>query len=64
MPVGGLLGGVLGETVGVRETLLIAAIGTALTWLPVYLSPLLWQRELPSYVPDNETGSPLVESRP
>jgi predicted MFS family arabinose efflux permease len=64
MPVGGLLGGVLGETVGVRETLLIAAIGTALTWLPVYLSPLRWQRELPSYVPDNETGSPLVESRP
>ncbi|MDT4919064.1 MAG: hypothetical protein QOH89_3764 [Pseudonocardiales bacterium] len=64
MPVGGLLGGVLGETVGVRETLLIAAIGTALTWLPVYLSPLRWQRELPSYVPDSETGSPLVESRP
>lgn len=62
MPLGGLLGGVLGEKVGVRETLLIAAIGGALTWLPVFFSPLRWQRDLPSYVPDDETAGSLVES--
>ena len=62
MPLGGLLGGVLGTVIGVRETLLVAAIGTALTWLPVYFSPLRNLHELPSYVPDSETSSPLVES--
>jgi hypothetical protein len=62
MPLGALLGGVLGETIGVRETLLVSAIGLALTWLPVFFSPLRWQRELPSYVSDDETPSPLVES--
>jgi MFS family permease len=62
MPLGGLLGGILGETVGVRETLLIAGIGGALTWLPVFFSPLRWQRELPTYVPDVETVGSLVES--
>ena len=62
MPLGGLIGGVLGETIGVRETLLVAAIGGALTWLPVYLSPLRNMRELPTYVPDTETASSLAES--
>jgi MFS family permease len=62
MPLGGLVGGVLGEKVGVRETLLIAAIGAALTWIPVFFSPLRWQRELPTYVPDGETVGSLVES--
>jgi MFS family permease len=62
MPLGGLLGGVLGQTVGVRQTLLIAAIGSALTWIPVFFSPLRWQRELPTYVPDVEMPSPAAES--
>ena len=62
MPLGGLLGGILGETIGVRATLLIAGIGGALTWLPVYFSPLRWQRELPTYVPDSGTAGSLVES--
>jgi MFS family permease len=62
MPLGGLLGGVLGQTIGVRQTLLVAAIGTALTWLPVYLSPLRTMRELPTWVSDTETSSSLAES--
>jgi hypothetical protein len=62
MPLGGLLGGILGEKVGVRETLLIAAIGGALTWVPVFFSPLRWQRELPTYVPDVETADSLAGS--
>jgi MFS family permease len=49
MPLGGLLGGVLGTTIGVRETLLIAAVGCSLAFLPPFLSPLRHTRELPSY---------------
>ena len=49
MPLGALVGGVLGSALGVRETMLIAAIGGMFPWLSVYLSPLRKMRELPSY---------------
>ncbi len=49
MPIGGLLGGVLGTAIGVRPTLLVVAIGSSLTFLPVFLSPLRRMRELPTY---------------
>jgi predicted MFS family arabinose efflux permease len=62
MPLGGLIGGALGEAIGVRETLLVAAVVGAIAWLPVFLSPLRAMRDLPTYVPDNETESPLAES--
>ena len=52
MPLGGVLGGLLGSTIGVRATLLVVAIGSALTFLPVFLSPLRHLRELPSYAAD------------
>jgi len=61
MPLGALLGGVLGSTIGVRETLLVVAVGEALAFLPVFLSPLRRMRELPSYedpVLGNETSDP------
>ena len=51
MPLGAFLGGVLGSGAGVRETLLVAAIGGSLAVLPVFLSPLRRMRELPS-LPD------------
>jgi predicted MFS family arabinose efflux permease len=40
MPLGGLLGGALGSAVGVRATLLVAAIGQSLAFLWVFFSPL------------------------
>jgi MFS family permease len=49
MPLGGLVGGVLGAAIGVRETLLVAGVGESLAFLPVFLSPLRRMRELPSY---------------
>jgi MFS family permease len=49
MPIGGLLGGVLGSAVGVRHTLLVAAVGGAFAFVPTLLSPLRRMRELPSY---------------
>ncbi|MEO9139190.1 MAG: hypothetical protein ABI345_08995 [Jatrophihabitans sp.] len=64
MPLGALLGGVLGSTIGVRETMLVAAIGGMFPWLSVYLSPLRTMRELPTFVSDVEKMSPPVESAP
>ena len=65
MPLGGLIGGALGSWLGVRTTLLIAAIGASLVWLPVFLSPLRTMRELPVYqepVSNSEMDGPLAES--
>jgi MFS family permease len=50
MPLGAFIGGVLGSTIGVRQTLLISAVGMSLAWLPVFFSPLRRMRELPHYV--------------
>ncbi|MDX6230015.1 MAG: hypothetical protein QOI76_3405 [Frankiales bacterium] len=47
MPLGAVIGGVLGSTIGVRPTLFVAAVGGALSFLPVFLSPLRWMRALP-----------------
>jgi MFS family permease len=48
LPLGGLVGGALGSTVGVREALWIGAVGTALAFLPAFVSPLRRMRELPT----------------
>jgi MFS family permease len=48
LPLGGLIGGVLGSTIGIRPTLWVGAIGGLFTFLPVFLSPLRSMRELPT----------------
>jgi MFS family permease len=48
MPLGGLIGGALAAWVGVHATVWIGLIGSALAFLPVYLSPLRTIRELPT----------------
>jgi hypothetical protein len=55
LPLGGLIGGVLGTQIGVRETMWVAAIGGSFAFLPVLLSPLRRMRELPKGVQDAET---------
>ncbi|EGG49697.1 major facilitator superfamily permease [Streptomyces griseoaurantiacus M045] len=40
IPAGTLVGGVLGETLGLRPTLLLAALGSVLSALPIALSPV------------------------
>jgi MFS family permease len=62
MPLGALIGGALGSAIGVRHTLLVAAIGACLPVLPVFFSPLRTLRELPKYVSPDETSGSLVES--
>ncbi len=52
MPLGALLGGVLGSTVGLRYTLLIGAVGTLLPILPMAFSPLRTLRASPTTMAD------------
>jgi MFS family permease len=48
IPIGGLLGGTLGELVGLRATLLVAAVGLLLCPVWVLASPLRRLRDLPA----------------
>ena len=50
MPVGALVGGILGGTIGLRETLLVGAIGESLAVLFVALSPVRTLRTIPEAV--------------
>jgi MFS family permease len=47
-PLGGLLGGALGELLGLRATLLVVAVGFALAPMWLLFSPLRRLRDLPS----------------
>ena len=58
IPLGAFLGGVLGAAIGIRQTLLVAAIGGALCVLPVFFSPLRHMRELPQYAGPAGAGEP------
>jgi MFS family permease len=50
IPLGQLVGGALGSTVGLRETLFIGAAGAVLAVIPLLLSPIRSIREMPSPV--------------
>ena len=47
VPIGALIGGVLGQTIGMRETLFLAAIGEMAAVLWLLFSPVWSQRGLP-----------------
>jgi MFS family permease len=47
-PIGAIVGGALGSSLGARTTLVIGAVGGSLAFLAVLLSPLRTMRELPS----------------
>jgi len=48
MPVGALLGGVLGQSLGLRSALTVGAVGVLLAALWVVVSPLRALRQIPS----------------
>lgn len=48
LPLGSLAGGVLGDVLGLRTTLWVAAIGSATSAIPVVLGPLRRLREMPA----------------
>ena len=47
LPLGGVAGGVLGDWLGARTTLVLATAGAMLAFLPVIASPLRQLREMP-----------------
>ena len=59
IPVGGFVGGVLGSTIGLRATLWVAAAGLALSFLPVFLSPLRRMRQLPTMYAEERATAPV-----
>jgi MFS family permease len=59
MPIGSLLGGFLGEVIGLRMTLLVAALGTFLSVLPVLFSPVRDLKKQPAPV-DEEVPAPVA----
>jgi MFS family permease len=62
LPLGALLGGVLAATIGLRETLLVAAAGGALSWIPIAFSPVRRLVRVPPHLheSDETLGPPLV----
>jgi hypothetical protein len=51
LPLGGLLGGVLGSAAGLRPTLWVGYIGEALAFLWLVASPMRTMREFPDQQP-------------
>ncbi len=51
IPLGALLGGVLATTIGLRGTLWVSGVGVALSWLPVFFSPVRSLRSVPDVAP-------------
>ncbi|MFC5666539.1 MFS transporter [Kitasatospora misakiensis] len=58
MPIGALIGGVLGQSLGVRQALWAGALGELLAVLPVLCSPLRRMRDLPKAAPTAEPLTP------
>ena len=48
LPLGGLIGGILGQSIGVRNTLWVSAIGGMFSFLFVFFSPARRARQLPT----------------
>ena len=58
IPIGSILGGALGSTIGLRETIVIGTIGVAFAFLPLLVGPLKALRKMP------EPASPGTEAMP
>jgi predicted MFS family arabinose efflux permease len=51
LPLGGVVGGALATTIGVRTTLWVAVVGGCISGLWLYFSPLRGLRDIPHHVP-------------
>ncbi len=56
MPIGSIIGGFLGESIGLRPTLIVAAVGSFISFLFVAFSPVRHLTEQPA--PVNEENEP------
>lgn len=60
IPVGAILGGTLGELIGLHNTIWVGAIGGAFAFLPVALSSVRSIREMPEPVGDSRAAAEAV----
>ncbi len=58
IPLGGLLGGALATWIGLRETIVVGAVGGGLSFLWLLLSPQRHLREMPELVADEGLPEP------
>jgi MFS family permease len=64
IPIGALVGGALGTWIGLRETLVVGAIGGALAVLWIVFSPQRHLREMPEPVEDEPVAAELGPTFP
>ena len=62
IPIGGIVGGFLGGTIGLQATIWVAAIGGVFSFLPVLLSPVRSIREMPEPVDETAATAPVISS--
>ena len=62
MPIGAILGGALGSTIGLHATILIGALGGLVAFLPVTLSSVRRIVTMPEPVMDDEPAPALPAS--
>jgi MFS family permease len=60
MPIGAIVGGALGGTIGLRPTLWVSAIGSLFCFVPLLFSPLPSLREIPVEPPSAAAEDPLA----
>lgn len=60
MPVGALIGGVLGQSIGVRQAMWAGVLGELVAVLPILLSPLRTMRELPRASEPEPVNAPAL----
>ena len=64
IPFGGLLGGALATWIGLRETIVVGAVGGGLAFLWLLLSPQRHLREMPEPIGDVATETAPAEALP
>ena len=60
IPVGNLLGGILGGTIGLQQTVLLSGVLSFIPVLPVLFSPVRSIREMPAPLTDEETPESAI----
>lgn len=64
IPIGTLAGGALGSWVGLRETMVIGAVGSGLSFLWIVFSPQRHLREMPEPIEEEPRGTELGATLP
>ncbi len=64
IPIGTLLGGTLGSVIGLRETLVVGAVGSGSSFLWILLSPQRHLREMPEPIEDEPRTTELGAALP